>query len=90
MLALVFNAVQRTGATMAKRLITLRTIQGEHVNRSRSWILAELAAGRFPQPAVRGNPNLWDSEEVEAWVVDFIASHQSLEVAHTKIGEAKK
>ena len=72
---------------MTKRLITLKTIQAEHVNRSRSWILAELAAGRFPQPAVRGNPNLWDSEEVGRWVVDFIATHQGRETMRAKIGK---
>lgn len=39
---------------MSKRLITLRQIQAEKLPRSRSWIFAELKAGRFPKPLEMG------------------------------------
>ena len=55
------------------RLITLATIKTEKIDLSRSWILAEVAAGRFPKPCVRGNPNLWSEAEVDEWLAGFIA-----------------
>lgn len=60
---------------MSKRLITLRQIQAEKLPRSRSWVFAELKAGRFPMPldtAGKG-PNLWEEDVVDAWVANFIA-----------------
>ena len=63
-----------------KRLITLSTICAEKIDRSRSWIINEMSAGRFPQPAVKGNPNLWDEADVERWLNHFVAtrgSHQN-------------
>ena len=53
------------------RLITLRTVMKEKVQRSRSWILAR---EDFPPPAVRGNPNLWLESAVDEWVRGFVAS----------------
>lgn len=57
-----------------KRLITLSTIRAEKIDRSRSWIANEMAAGRFPRPVVQGNPNLWDEAEIERWLNDFVAA----------------
>ena len=54
---------------MAKRLITLQTIQREKLDRSRSWILARRD---FPKPAIPGNPNLWDEAAVDAWLEKFV------------------
>ncbi len=57
---------------MAKRLIDWRTINAEKIKRSRSWIFAEMAAGRFPQPCVRGRgSNLWDESAVDRWLEEF-------------------
>ena len=58
---------------MTKRLITLQMIKAEKIARSRSWTLAKMAAGEFPQPAVRGNPNLWLESDVDKWLSDFVA-----------------
>lgn len=59
---------------MSKRLITLRQIQAEKLPRSRSWIFAELKAGRFPQPLDTDGcgPNLWEEDAVDSWVVNFV------------------
>ena len=59
------------------RLIPLQSIRAEKIARSRSWILGEMKAGRFPQPKVRGNPNLWDACEIDAWLIDFVAKAAS-------------
>lgn len=59
---------------MAKRLIDWRTINREKIKRGRSWIFGEMAAGRFPQPVVRGaGSNLWDEEHVDRWLDEFVA-----------------
>ncbi len=61
---------------MAKRLINWRTINAEKIKRGRSWIFAEMAAGRFPQPIVRGHgSNLWDEAAVDRWLESFIATN---------------
>jgi predicted DNA-binding transcriptional regulator AlpA len=54
---------------MATRLIRLRTIKEEKIDRSRSWIWNEIAAGRFPKPVADG---LWDAAEVDAFVVTYL------------------
>lgn len=61
---------------MTKRLITLRQIQAEKLPRSRSWIFAELKAGRFVEPLDTGGKgsNLWEEEAVDSWLASFIAS----------------
>ena len=60
---------------MAKRLITLRRIRAEKIDRSRSWLFAEMAGGRFPKPLNLGGhgPNLWDEDDVDLWLSEFIA-----------------
>lgn len=61
---------------MAK-LINLKTIQTEKIQRSRAWIMAEVRAGRFPKAVVLGRgkgQNLWDQAEVDAWLEAFIAA----------------
>ena len=61
---------------MSKRLITLRQIQAEKLPRSRSWIFAELKAGRFPEPLEMNGagPNLWEESVVDAWLQEFVAA----------------
>ena len=58
---------------MAKRLLTLRQIQAEKFPRSRSWIFAEIAAGRFPEPIGGCVPNLWEESTIDQFVEDFVA-----------------
>ena len=56
------------------RLIDLRQIQQEKINRCRTWIFGEIAAGRFPKPLpLKSSKNLWDEESVDRWLTDFIA-----------------
>lgn len=58
---------------MAKRLINWRTIKAEKIDRGRSWIYMEMAAGRFPLPAVRGyGANLWDEADVDRWLAQYV------------------
>lgn len=61
---------------MSKRLITLRQIQAEKLPRSRSWIFAELKAGRFPEPLEMNGvgPNLWEENAVDVWLQEFVAA----------------
>ncbi len=61
---------------MSKRLITLRQIQAEKLPRSRSWIFAELKAGRFPEPLEMNGagPNLWEESVIDAWLQEFVAA----------------
>lgn len=63
------------GKKMATRLISLKQIRETKINRSRSWIFAEIAAGRFPKPLdLEGSgPNLWDETDVDRWLDAFIA-----------------
>jgi predicted DNA-binding transcriptional regulator AlpA len=57
---------------MTKRLIDWRTINAEKIKRGRSWIFAEMSAGRFPPPVVRGRgSNLWDEADVDRWLAEF-------------------
>lgn len=58
---------------MATRLIDVATIRREKIARGRSWIYAEMKAGRFPEPAIRGRgPNLWNESDVDRWLAQFI------------------
>ncbi len=61
---------------MSTRLISLRQIQTEKLPRSRSWIFAELKAGRFPRPLDMNGcgPNLWEESAIDAWLHEFIAT----------------
>lgn len=62
---------------MAKRLISLRTISGEKIDRKRTWIKNMIAAGLFPEPEIRGagsGSDLWDEEKVDRFVQDYIAT----------------
>lgn len=59
---------------MAPRLMTLRQIQTEKFPRSRSWIFAEIAAGRFPKPVGGCVPNLWEETVIDNFVASFIAA----------------
>jgi predicted DNA-binding transcriptional regulator AlpA len=60
---------------MSKRLITLRQIQAEKLPRSRSWIFAELKAGKFPRPLDTNGcgPNLWEEYAIDTYVANFVA-----------------
>lgn len=59
---------------MPQRLLTLRQIQAEKFPRSRSWIFAEIAAGRFPKPIGGCIPNLWEADAVDRFVESFVAA----------------
>ncbi len=61
---------------MPKRLINLRRIKVEKINRGRSWIYTEIAAGRFPKPLDlgTGGANLWDEEEVDRAISEYVAA----------------
>lgn len=62
--------------------MTLRQIQAEKIGRSRSWILTEIAAGRFPRPLDLGgsHPNLWAEEDVDRFLTEFFASAKNREL----------
>lgn len=64
---------------MTRRLITLRRIRQEKIDRSRSWIFAKIAAGEFPKPLDLGGrgPNLWDEGAIDDWLENFIWAAQS-------------
>jgi predicted DNA-binding transcriptional regulator AlpA len=70
--------------------MTLRQIQAEKIGRSRSWILTEIAARRFPRPLDLGGnrPNLWAEEDVDRFLAEFIASPKNREVPRD--GAAKR
>lgn len=67
---------------MPRRLMTLRQIQAEKIGRSRSWILTEIAARRFPRPLNLGGsrPNLWAEEDVDRFLAEFITNAKNREV----------
>jgi predicted DNA-binding transcriptional regulator AlpA len=71
---------------MSKRLITWRQIREGKINRGRTWIKARAAAGKFPKPVIEGSGSggdLWDEEEVDHWIVTFIASARAGSVGTT-------
>lgn len=59
---------------MAKRLLTLRQIQAEKFPRSRSWVFAEIAAGRFPKPIGGCVPNMWEEAVIDEYVEAFVVA----------------
>lgn len=69
---------------MAKRLISLKQIRSEKIDRGRSWIFARVAAGDFPKPVIvqaGSGGNLWAEEEVDAWLQQYIAKAQAERIA---------
>ena len=58
---------------MAKRLLTLRQIQEQKFPRSRSWIFADIAAGRFPKPIGGCVPHLWEEDAIDQFLEAFVA-----------------
>lgn len=69
---------------MSKRLLTLRQIQAEKFPRSRSWVFAEMAAGRFPKPIGGCVPHLWEEDAVDQYVEAFV------EAAKQRAGSGRK
>ena len=61
---------------MGKRLINLKTIKAEKINRSNSHIKQQIADGNFPKPldTGTGGPNLWDEADIDNYIEDFIAA----------------
>lgn len=61
------------------RLIDLGQIRAEKISRSRAWIYARIAAGDFPKPlSIPGSgKNLWDQDEVDRWLAEFVAKAKS-------------
>jgi len=58
------------------RLISLRQIRNEKIDRSAQWVWDQIANGGFPRPIVRSSRNLWDEAAVDRWIVDYIAKAQ--------------
>ena len=61
---------------MGKRLITLKTIQAEKLDRSYSHIKQQISDGKFPKPLDTGTcgPNLWEEAAIDNYIEDFIAA----------------
>jgi predicted DNA-binding transcriptional regulator AlpA len=72
---------------MAKRLLTRRQIQAEKFPRSRSWIFAEIAAGRFPKPIGGCVPHLWEESVIDEFVEAFVAKAKRRE---SETGKSRK
>lgn len=51
------------------RLLKLKTIRAQKLDRTRSWFWGEIAAGRFPKPVV---DDLWSEPEVDAAIAAYI------------------
>lgn len=68
---------------MSKRLLKLRRIQQEKLERSRSWYWGEIAAGRFPKPVV---DDLWDESAVDAAIAAYI---ERLRTAGKRVNNAR-
>lgn len=77
---------------MSKRLITLRQIQAEKLPRSRSWIFAELKAGRFPQPLDTNGcgPNLWEEDAIDNWLANFVAKAKQRAAERSNADRSKR
>ena len=76
---------------MAKRLMTLRQIQAEKFPRSRSWVFAEMARGRFPKPIGGCVPHLWEEAVIDAYVEQFVKDAKERgDVGAQRIAVARK
>lgn len=64
---------------MAKRLISLRQIRAEKIDRGRTWISEAMAKRGFPKPVHQGGAggNLWLEHEVDAWLERFTSSEKA-------------
>lgn len=81
--------VFQTEAGVAKRLISLKQIRAEKIDRSRSWIFAEIVAGRFPKPVGGCVPHLWEEDVIDRYVDEFIAAaKQRSAVGEQRIAKA--
>ncbi len=53
---------------MSQELLSIRKV-ADRISFSKSWIYAEMKAGRFPPPLDLGfGKNLWSSEAIDAWI----------------------
>lgn len=77
---------------MAKRLISLRRILSEKIDRSRAWAYGEMAAGRFPKPIPGTCPNLWDEADIDRYIEEFVAAakHRADQVAKENTARVAK
>lgn len=54
-----------------RRLLRLPEVENI-VNMKRSWLYAEIASGRFPQPLKIGRASRWDSRAVDEYVASVV------------------
>ena len=53
---------------MPQELLSIRKV-AERISFSKSWIYAQMKAGRFPRPLkLNFGKNLWSSESIENWI----------------------
>lgn len=72
---------------MNTRLVNWRQI-GERINRSRSWIFAQVRAGKFPAPlALPDLPGraLWTEKSVSDWLDQQVAAAKARAEARARI-----
>lgn len=55
-----------------ERLLRLRQIQ-DRTGFRRTWIYAEILAGRFPRPRKLGRSSVWPESEIDTWIRDRLA-----------------
>jgi prophage regulatory protein len=59
---------------MPQDLLSIRKV-AERISFSKSWIYAEMKAGRFPKPLkLNFGKNLWSSEQIDAYIATLLKS----------------
>lgn len=59
---------------MSQELLSIRKVS-EKISFSKSWIYAEMKAGRFPRPLKLGfGKNLWSSDQISDWIAAQVKS----------------
>lgn len=64
----VLWAPLETTMSMPQELLSIRKVS-DRISFSKSWIYAEMKAGRFPKPLELGfGKNLWTAASIDAWI----------------------
>lgn len=75
---------------MSTRLLNWRQI-GERINRSRSWIFAQVRAGKFPAPLdlpdLPGRA-LWEESSISFWLEQQVAAARARAEARARAASA--
>ena len=62
---------------MPQELLSIRKV-ADRISFSKSWIYAEMKAGRFPRPLnLRLGKNLWESEAIDEWISSLKSKSQA-------------